>query len=108
MNIIPEGKEMIWAEAVYKEPIEGIPFSNTGLTVGVSKYIDIGEEANALDKLTQRLVKEYFDKLADSIKSTRNEMMDKIRAEVSVEKDEIIEKCKKEIFRLRDLNKLTK
>jgi len=36
MNTIPEvpkGKELIWAEAVYKEPIEGVPFSNAGMSL---------------------------------------------------------------------------
>ena len=108
MNTIPEGKELVWAEAVYKEPIEGIPFSNTGLTVGVSKYVDIGEAQGALDSAVQRLVEEYFKKLSEQIKSTRNELVDKIRAEVSEEKDGIIEKAKEEYLKLREENKQLK
>lgn len=108
MNTIPEGKIQIYTEAVYKEPIEGIPFSNTGLTVGVSKYIDENQLTNELDELVQRLVKEYFGKLSREIRSTRNDLIDKVRVELSAEYDEKLAKAKEMILELREQNKLLK
>jgi hypothetical protein len=115
MNIIPEGKEQIYVEATYKEPIEGVPFSNIGLTVAVSKYIEQGTEAKELDKQIQRLVKEYFDKLAeemkgkaDSIKETRNELVDKLRVEIADQYDEKLKKAKEIILAQREEIKLLK
>jgi len=108
MNTIPEGKELLWAEAVYKEPIQGIPFSNVGLTVGISKYIEEGKSDSELDTLVQRMVKEYFKKLSEEVKSTRNDMIDNIRIEVSKEKDGIIEKAKEEYIKLREENNALK
>ncbi len=106
MNQIPEGKEQIYVEAVYKEPIEGIPFSNVGLTVGVSKYIDQGEIEKELDGQIQRLVKEYFDKLASEVKSTRNEMMDKLRVELDKEYADKLKEAKRIILEQREQIKL--
>ena len=119
MNTIPEGKEQIYVEATYKEPIEGVPFSNIGLTVGVSKYIEQGTEAEKLteelDKQIQRLVKEYFDKLsedmkvkADTIKETRNELVDKLRVDIANEYDERLKKAKEIILAQREEIKLLK
>jgi hypothetical protein len=108
MNTIPDGKIQIYTEAVYKEPIEGIPFSNTGLTVGISKYIAEDELPNELDALVQRLVKEYFGKLSTEIKSTRNDLIDTVRAELSAEYDGKLAKAKEMILELREENKLLK
>jgi hypothetical protein len=108
MNTIPEGKEQIYVEAVYKEPIEGIPFSNLGLTVGISKYINEGEVAEELDKTIQRLVKEYFDRLATEIKDTRNDLIDKVRVEIAGEYDAKLDLAKDMIKELREENKKLK
>ena len=115
MNIIPEGKEQIYVEALYKEPIEGVPFSNIGLTVAVSKYIEQGTEDKELDKQIQRLAKEYFDKLAkemrikaDDIKETRNQLADKIRVDISKEYDKKLKKAKEIILKQREEIKLLK
>lgn len=108
MNIIPEGKEQIYVEAVYKEPIEGIPFSNVGLTVGVSKYIDQGEIEKELDKQIQRLVKEYFDKLSAQIKESRNSLIDQLRVDLANEYDEKLKKAKEIILEQREEIKLLK
>lgn len=115
MNTIPEGKEQIYVEATYKEPIEGVPFSNIGLTVAVSKYIEQGTIEEELDKQIQRLVKEYFDKLsnemkakADDIKETRNELIDKLRVELAEQYDEKLKKAKEIILEQREEIKLLK
>ena len=108
MNNIPEGKEQIWTEAVYKEPIEGIPYSNVGLTVGVAKYIEQGSEREEIEKTIQRLTEEYFVKLAEDIRSTRNELMDKLRVEIAQEYDEKLAKAKKIILEQREEIKLLK
>ena len=101
MNQIPEGKIQIYVEAVYKEPIDGIPFSNTGLTVAVSKYINEGELTTELDEQIQRLAKEYFGKLSSEIRSTRNDMIDTLRIELSKEYDKKLQLAKEEIIKLR-------
>jgi len=101
MNQIPEGKIQIYVEAVYKEPIVGIPFSNTGLTVAVSKYINEGELTTELDEQIQRLAKEYFGKLSSEIRSTRNDMIDTLRIELSKEYDKKLQLAKEEIIKLR-------
>ena len=108
MNIIPEGKEQIYVEAVYKEPIEGIPFSNVGLTVGVSKYITEGEIEKELDGQIQRLVKEYFDKLANEIKKSRNTLIDQLRVDLDKEYGEKLKKAKEIILEQREEIKLLK
>jgi len=115
MNTIPEGKEQIYVEATYKEPIEGVPFSNVGLTVAISKYIEQGMEAKEIDKQIQRLTEEYFNKLkedirekADSIKETRNESIDKLRVELSQEYDEKLKRAKEIILEQREEIKLLK
>jgi len=108
MNQIPEGKEQIYVEAVYKEPIEGIPFSNVGLTVGVSKYIDQGEIEKELDGQIQRLVKEYFDKLASEIKKSRNTLIDQLRVDLDKEYGEKLKKAKEIILEQREEIKLLK
>lgn len=105
MNTIPEGKEQIYVEALYKEPIDGIPFSNAGLTVGVSKYIKEDTENEVLDEQIQRLTKEYFSKLSSEIKSTRNDMIDTLRVELSKEYDGKLQLAKEEIIKLRKLLK---
>jgi vancomycin permeability regulator SanA len=102
MNTIPEGKEQIWTEAVYKEPIEGIPYSNVGLTVGVSKYIEQGSEREEIEKVIQTLVEQYFVKLAEDIRSIRNELMDKLRVEIAEEYDEKLAKAKELILKQRE------
>jgi len=104
MNTIPEGKEQVYVEAVYKEPIEGIPFSNVGLTVGVSKYIDEGTVEKELDSIIQRLVKEYFGKLATEIKSTRNTLIDQVRVELDEKYKGYIKELKEEIIKLKNNN----
>lgn len=108
MNQIPEGKEQVYVEAVYKEPIEGIPFSNVGLTVGVSKYIDEGKVEEELDRQTQRLVKEYFDKLASEIKKSRNTLIDQLRVDLDKEYGEKLKKAKEIILEQREEIKLLK
>ena len=108
MNTIPEGKEQIWTEAVYKEPIEGIPYSNVGLTVGMSKYIEQGSEREEIEKTIQTLVEQYFVKLAEDIRSTRNELMDKLRVEIAQEYDGKLKKAKKMILEQREEIKLLK
>ena len=105
MNTIPEGKEQIYIEAVYKEPIDGIPFSNVGLTVGVSKYINEGELQSSIDEQIQRLTKEYFSKLSSEVKSTRNDLIDSLRIELSKEYDNKLKLAKEEIIKLRRLLK---
>ena len=108
MNIIPEGKEQIYVEAVYKEPIEGIPFSNVGLTVGVSKYINEGEVEKELDGQIQRLVREYFDKLASEIKKSRNTLIDQLRVDLDKEYSDKLAKAKEIILGQREEIKLLK
>jgi len=103
MNTIPEGKELIWTEAVYKEPIEGIPFSNVGITMGISKYIEENDRADVLGETVEKLVKKYFDKLSKEIRSTRNDLIDKVRKEVAEEYGEKFEKAKSEVLRLYKL-----
>jgi transcription termination factor NusB len=103
MNTIPEGKEMIWTEAVYKEPIEGVPFSNVGLTVGVSKYIEDDQREEVLEEQIDKLVKTYFDKLSKNVKNTRNELMDNLRKEISEEYEDRLEQAKQEVIRLYKL-----
>ena len=105
MNTIPEGKEMIWTEAVYKEPIEGVPFSNVGLTVGVSKYIEESQRAEILEEQINKLVKTYFDKLAKNVRNTRNELMDKLRKDISEEYESRLEKAKEIVIELKEENK---
>ena len=108
MNIIPEGKEQIYVEAVYKEPIEGIPFSNVGLTVGVGKYINHGELETELDGQIQRLVKEYFDKLASEIKKSRNTLIDQLKVDLDKQYSDKLAKAKEIILEQREEIKLLK
>lgn len=108
MNTIPEGKEQIYVEAVYKEPIDGIPFSNVGLTVGISKYINEGEIEDELDSQIQRLVKEYFDKLASEIKKSRNTLIDQLKVDLDKEYSEKFKKAKEIILEQREEIKLLK
>ncbi len=107
MNTIPEGKEMIWSEATYKEPIEGIPYSNVGLTVGRAIYIPEGMKGQEklLDEAVDRLAKEKFAKLKEDILTTRNEMLDEIRVELEKKYGKTIEDLQEEIKILKLKNK---
>lgn len=102
---IPEGKELIWSEATYKEPIEGIPFSNTGITLGRAKYVDAKDaekEKELLDEETERTVKRYFKKIAKDVKETRNELIDKLRIEFDEKYKAHIQELKDEILKLKN------
>ena len=108
--MIPEGKQQIFIEAMYKEPIEGIPFSNTGITVAVSKYIPEGEDAlhTELDKLVTKLGEEYsaklkkeMKKMRDAILSQRGEELDAIRVELDKKYKGYIEELRAEIIKLK-------
>ena len=111
MNIIPEGKEMIWAEGIYKEPIEGIPFSNVGLTLGRARYVEEGDIETAekmLDDEIERATKRYFDKLASEIKKSRNTLIDQLRVDLDKEYGEKLKKAKEIILEQREEIKLLK
>ena len=109
MNIptIPEGKALVWVEAVYKEPIEGIPFSNEGMTIGMAVYVDKDNREQLrteLDTEIKVMTKEYFDKLATEIKSTRNTLIDQVRVELDEKYKGYIKELKEEIIKLKNNN----
>ena len=108
MNTIPEGKQQVYIEVLYKEPIEGIPFSNVGITVGVSKYIGEGELSSEIDQQVQALVQEKFGKLKEQIATTRNEMIDRLREELDKEYSGKLKKAKEIILEQREEIKLLK
>jgi hypothetical protein len=88
---IPEDKALIWAEGMYKEQIEGIPFSNNGMTIGVAKYVSAEnkeEQEELLDNAIERTTKRYFKKLEREILNTRNDMIDKIRIQLADKYDQ--------------------
>ena len=103
MNNIPEGKQQIYVEATYKEPIEGVPFSNVGITVGVSKYIDDkpGEIEKIIAENTQKAVERYTAKLQEAMLKGRNEVVDNLRVELDKKYAENIKALKDEVIKLR-------
>ena len=103
MNTIPEGKQQIYAEALYKEPIDGVPFSNAGFTVAITKNVFEGDKnAEAvLQEQVERLCKWYFEKLKKDVLETRNEMIDKIRVELDAKYKDYIKQLKDERDKLK-------
>lgn len=103
MNNIPENKQQIYVEATYKEPIEGVPFSNTGLTVGLTKNIYEGKGLieKEIDSQIDRLCEDYFTKLKAKVLETRNDMIDQLRVEMDEKYTEHIQKLKDEIIKLK-------
>lgn len=106
MDILPEGKVQITASANLKDRIDGIQFSSQGYEVWLTKIVDEDDQektAKLLDDTVERLVKQYYDKLAKEITTTRNEMIDTLRAELSGEYDAKLKFAKEEILKLRKL-----
>lgn len=104
---IPEGKQQVYVEASYKEPIEGIQYSNAGLTVGVTKNVFEGKGRieKEIDKQIDRLCEAYLEKFMDKILSTRNEIVDTVRCEMDVKYLDTIQKLKDEIAELKKKTK---
>ena len=101
--VIPEGKELIWVEALYKEPIEGVSFSNAGLTVGKACYVFEGskEIEKKIDREIDRLAEDRFEILKEKVLSSRNKMLDEIRVELDEKYRDHIEKLKQKIVELK-------
>jgi hypothetical protein len=111
MEILPEGKVQISSSANLKDRIDGIQFSSQGYEVWITKVVDEKDQKKTeevLDSTVQRLVKEYYDKLAKEITTTRNELIDTLRAELSAEYDEKLKKAKEIILEQREEIKLLK
>ena len=110
-NILPEGKVQISSSAKLSDRIDNIQFTNQGYEVWATKVVDEKDQeemGKLLDSTIERLVQEYYGKLAKEITSTRNEMIDTLRAELSAEYDEKLKKAKEIILEQREEIKLLK
>ena len=110
-NILPEGKVQISSSAKLSDRIDNIQFTNQGYEVWATKVVDEKDQeemGKLLDSTIERLVQEYYGKLAKEITSTRNEMIDTLRAELSAEYDEKLKKAKEIILEQREQIKLLK
>lgn len=110
-SILPEGKVQISSSAKLSDRIDNIQFTNQGYEVWVTKVVDENDQEaqeKLLDSTVERLVAEYYGKLAKEITSTRNEMIDTLRAELSAEYDEKLKKAKEIILEQREQIKLLK
>ena len=110
-NILPEGKVQISSSAKLSDRIDNIQFTNQGYEVWATKIVnedDQEEIGKLLDSTINRLVKEYYEKLSKEIKSSRNEMIDTLRAELSAEYDSKLKMAKEMILELRKENNLLK
>ena len=111
MRSIPEGMMEIWTETSFKDRIADIQFTSQGVSLGVCRLVkdeDWDKASETLDKDTQRVLKEYYEKLSKEIRNTRNDMIDQIRIDVAKEKDEIIERAKVKVLELQEEIKLLK
>ena len=109
--ILPEGKVQISSSAKLSDRIDNIQFTNQGYEVWATKVVDEKDQeemGKLLDSTIERLVQEYYGKLAKEITSTRNEMIDTLRAELSAEYDEKLKKAKEIILEQREQIKLLK
>jgi len=107
IQIIPEGKVQISGNASLKDQINGIPFTSQGYEVWVTKVVDEKDEKKQeelLDSLVERLVKTYYKKLDEELRSTRNEMIDNLRIELNKEYEEKLKKAKELIIKLKEEN----
>lgn len=104
-NILDEGKVQISASASLKDRIEGVQFSSQGYEVWLTKIVneeDEKEQARLLDETANRLVTQYYKKLEQEIKSTRNDMIDTLRVELDKEYREKLQKAKEIIIELKE------
>ena len=109
--ILPEGKVQISSSAKLSDRIDNIQFTNQGYEVWATKIVDEKDQKaqeELLDRTVERLVQEYYGKLSKEITSTRNEMIDTLRAELSAEYDEKLKKAKEIILEQREQIKLLK
>jgi len=106
MKEIPEGMMEVWASGEIKEPIEGVRFSNEGVSLGFSKLVEEdnwGVAQMILNKQVSNLKKIYHEKLKSAITETRNDVIDLLREELSTEYDHKLELSKEEIIKLKKL-----
>ena len=109
--ILPEGKVQISSSAKLSDRIDNIQFTNQGYEVWATKIVDEKDQeemSKLLDSTVERLVQEYYGKLSKEITSTRKEMIDTLRAELSAEYDEKLKKAKEIILEQREEIKLLK
>lgn len=107
IQVIPEGKVQISGNASLKDQINGIPFTSQGCEVWVTKIVDEKDEkkqAGLLDSLAERLAHTYYKKLDGELRSTRNDMVDNLRIELSKEYEEKLKKAKELIIKLKEEN----
>ena len=107
IQVIPEGKVQISGNASLKDQINGIPFTSQGYEVWVTKIVDEKDEkkqAELLDSLAERLAQTYYKKLDGELRSTRNDMVDNLRIELSKEYEEKLKKAKELIIKLKEEN----
>lgn len=109
IDIIPEGKVQISANASMKDRINGIDFTSQGVEVWATKLIDEKDEERLdkmLDEQIDRLVVRYYERLAKEITRTRNELVDKLRIELANEYEVKLKKAKEMIVDLQNQIKL--
>lgn len=88
-----------------KAPIKGVSFSNEEASLGLefevadNDWVAVEEE---LYKQVQAVAKKYFNKLAEEIEEGQDNLLDKIKVELSKEYEEKLELAKAEIIKLRE------
>jgi len=92
-----------------KDRINGIDFTSQGHEIWLTKIVDEKDENKQyelLEVMVDRLIKKYYERLSDELRTTRNDMVDKLRKELADEYEERLNKAREMVKELQDKIKL--